>query len=127
MSVRNTLNERSFINLIASMAVGLVLVFNITINDANAAPCFDNAQKAYDYLLAQEKLEIQASTQMGVNINRAGEGELVSLKGIGSSKAQAIILYREMFGEFQTIDELAKVKGIGPKTIENNRARLQLR
>ncbi len=39
-------------------------------------------------------------------------------------KAQEIILYREMFGDFKSVDELTKVKGIGAKTIEKNRARL---
>ncbi len=92
-----------------------------------AAPCFDDPQTAYNYLIAQENVEIQAITQADVNINRADEGELTSLKGIGSSKAQEIILYREMFGEFKTVDELAKVKGIGAKTIENNRSRLKVK
>ena len=93
----------------------------------HAAPCFDNPKHAYEYLLASEKLDIQAKTQTGVNINRASAGELTSLHGIGSSKAQAIILYREAFGDFKTVDELAKVKGIGAKTIEKNRSRLQVR
>ncbi|WP_227677874.1 ComEA family DNA-binding protein [Psychrobacter frigidicola] len=96
------------------------------LNTANAAPCFKDVKSAYTYLLQKEKLELQASTQMGININRATESELVSLHGIGSSKAQAIILYREMFGDFKTIDDLEKVKGIGPKTIEKNRARLRI-
>lgn len=95
-------------------------------NSANAAPCFDNPQSAYNYLLAKEKSAIQARDQKTVNINRASEGELVSLHGIGSSKAQAILLYREMFGDFKTVDELAKVKGIGPKTMEKNRGRLSV-
>lgn len=104
-----------------------IVVFTSALNRAQAEPCFDNPKSAYQYLLQQEKLTTQANTQMGININRATESELVSLHGIGSSKAQAIILYREMFGGFKTVDDLQKVKGIGPKTIEKNRARLQIR
>ena len=98
----------------------IILMFS----NANAAPCFDNAQSAYRYLLAQETAHTQARSQSIININRATEGELTLLHGIGSSKAQAIILYREMFGRFKTVDELTKVKGIGAKTIEKNRGRL---
>ena len=92
-----------------------------------AAPCFDNAQSAYNYLLTQETAQTQARDQSSININRATESELVSLNGIGSSKAQAIILYREMFGGFKTVDELTKVKGIGAKTVEKNRRRLSVK
>ena len=102
------------------------LVFMLSIVSAQAAPCFDDPKSAYQYLLQQEKINSQAQTQMGININRATESELTSLHGIGSSKAQAIILYREMFGDFKSIDELEKVKGIGPKTIEKNRSRLRV-
>lgn len=114
-----------FIDL-ALLLIVMVGLFNIISRPAQAAPCFDNPQRAYDYLLAQEKVETQARTQTGVNINRASEAELTSLHGIGSSKAQAIILYRDMFGDFKTIDELVKVKGIGAKTIEKNRSRLRV-
>ena len=91
-----------------------------------AAPCFDNAQSAYNYLLTQETAQSQARDQSSININRATEAELTSLHGIGSSKAQAIILYREMFGDFKSVDELTKVKGIGAKTVEKNRSRLRI-
>ena len=91
-----------------------------------AAPCFDNPQSAYNYLLTQETAQTQARDQSSININRATEAELVSLDGIGSSKAQAIILYRDMFGGFKTVDELTKVKGIGAKTVEKNRRRLSV-
>lgn len=106
---------------------GIVFGVAMISHSAHAAPCFDNPKAAYNYLLQQEQTETQVQTQFGVNINRADEGELTSLNGIGSSKAQAIILYREMFGDFKSVDELAKVKGIGAKTVENNRSRLQLR
>ena len=110
-----------------SAMTGLLLAVSSAVTSVHAAPCFDNPKHAYEYLLASEKLDIQAKTQTGVNINRASAGELTSLHGIGSSKAQAIILYREAFGDFKTVDELAKVKGIGTKTIEKNRSRLQVR
>ena len=115
----------SFASVAKTAILGCVLAILI-LNDANAAPCFDDPQRAYEYLLSQENAKTQAREQYTVNINRASEGELVSLNGIGSSKAQAIILYREMFGNFKTVDELAKVKGIGAKTVEKNRRRLSV-
>lgn len=61
-----------------------------------------------------------------VNINTAGVEELCNLSGIGEVKARAIVEYREQNGKFASIDDLAKVKGIGPKTVEKNRARIRL-
>lgn len=123
----NAHSKDVFAGSVVNAACYLVAIFMlVSVNVANAAPCFNNPQSAYDYLLAQEKSAVQARDQKIVNINRANEGELTSLHGIGSSKAQAIILYREMFGGFKTVDELAKVKGIGAKTVENNRGRLSV-
>ncbi|MEK6199369.1 MAG: ComEA family DNA-binding protein [Psychrobacter sp.] len=121
----NVHHKASFINLITNAVFGFALLVMMP-SSGNAAPCFDNPQSAYKYLLAQENAKTQAREQAIVNINRASEGELVSLNGIGSSKAQAIILYRDMFGDFKTVDELAKVKGIGAKTVEKNRSRLRV-
>ncbi|MGO1250425.1 ComEA family DNA-binding protein [Psychrobacter sp.] len=104
---------------------GLVLVL-MRVSNANTAPCFDDTQQAYDYLIAQEEAKVQARDNATININTASEGELVSLHGIGSSKAQEIILYREMFGRFRAVEDLTKVKGIGAKTVEDNRSRLSV-
>ncbi|MBE0440917.1 MAG: ComEA family DNA-binding protein [Psychrobacter sp.] len=114
-----------FVGLFKAAVLGCALAI-VMPNSVHAAPCFDDPQRAYEYLLAQEDAKMQSREQAIVNINRASEGELVSLDGIGSSKAQAIILYREMFGGFITIDELSKVKGIGEKTVEKNRERLSV-
>ena len=130
----NATNKSLFIkwqhaNLFKNAAVFLVGIFSIMVmlsHPVFAAPCFDNAQSAYNYLLTQEAAQSQARNQTNININRATEAELVALNGIGSSKAQAIILYREMFGGFKTVDELTKVKGIGAKTVEKNRQRLSV-
>lgn len=56
-----------------------------------------------------------------ININSATAAELDSLSGIGPTKAQAIIDYRNQNGPFRTIDDLLNVPGIGPKTLETIR------
>ena len=53
-----------------------------------------------------------------VNVNTATVEELQSLKGIGKSKAQAIVAYRNE-QNFTSIDDIKKVKGIGPKLFES--------
>lgn len=52
-----------------------------------------------------------------VNINTASAEELMSLTGIGPTKAQAIVDYRTNFGNFTSIDQLTNVSGIGEKTL----------
>ncbi|XDZ50940.1 ComEA family DNA-binding protein [Neisseriaceae bacterium CLB008] len=49
-----------------------------------------------------------------VNINLASETELSSLSGIGPAKAQAIVAHRLQYGAFTRIEDIQKVKGIGP-------------
>jgi len=62
-----------------------------------------------------------------VNINSADAATLArELKGVGLARAQAIVDYRTKNGPFRSADELALVKGIGPKAIENNRANIRL-
>ena len=57
-----------------------------------------------------------------VNVNTA-DAETISkaLKGIGMSKAEAIVEYREKHGPFKNADELSLVKGIGERTVEQIR------
>ena len=57
-----------------------------------------------------------------VNVNTASAEELSeSLKGVGMSKAEAIISYRNENGQFKHVDELVNVKGIGIRTVDINR------
>lgn len=52
-----------------------------------------------------------------VNINTADEAGLTSVKGIGKSRAKAIIAYREKNGAFKAVGDLTKVKGIKEKSL----------
>ena len=53
-----------------------------------------------------------------VNINTASVQELKGLPGIGQTKAEAIVQYREANGPFKSPDDLTKVKGIGSKMLD---------
>ena len=58
-----------------------------------------------------------------VNINTASATEIAdALNGIGLSKAQAIVDYREAYGPFNRPDEIVFVRGIGGSTLENNKS-----
>ncbi len=54
-----------------------------------------------------------------VNINTADEEQLMTLQGIGKSKAQAVITYRNEQGTFAGIEDIQKVSGIGESTYNN--------
>ena len=61
-----------------------------------------------------------------VNINTAGRDELMTLPGIGSSKADDIIKYREMNGAFGSIEELMNVNGIKEGTFNKLKDRITI-
>ena len=62
-----------------------------------------------------------------INPNDAVPASLIRLPGIGVGRAAAIVAYRKSFSEkasgnskaFQNCDDLQKVRGIGPKTVQN--------
>ena len=57
-----------------------------------------------------------------VNINTASAEEIATaLNGIGMSKAQAIVEYRQTYGLFTRSDEIMFVRGIGDSTYEKNK------
>jgi competence protein ComEA len=62
-----------------------------------------------------------------VDINTADAATIArELQGIGPNLAQAIVAYREKNGAFRNAEELRKIKGIGAKVLEKNRAFIKL-
>ena len=56
-----------------------------------------------------------------INVNTAKKDELIILPNVGPVTAERIIRFREDFGVFKSIDDLTRVKGIGPKTLDKLR------
>jgi len=62
-----------------------------------------------------------------VDINTADAKTLAAeLRGVGETTAEAIIAYRTANGPFKSVDDLVKVRGIGSKLLEQNRANLRV-
>ena len=87
-----------------------------TVNDAlvdksNSVGFIDNES-------SNETSKETANTSTKVNINTATLKDLITLNGIGESKAQAILEYRTKNGNFKTLEDLKKVSGIGEAAYE---------
>lgn len=94
-----------FVSLLLSSYTGL----------AQNLPASDNAEVSYSEMSER------------VNINMADAETIATiLDGVGLSKAEAIVDYRESFGDFKTIDELIMVSGIGEVTLRNNADKITL-
>jgi len=61
-----------------------------------------------------------------VSINSADAKMLAKLPGIGNKKAQAIVNYRDENGVFTSLEDLAKVKGIGKKVMSKLEGKVKL-
>ena len=83
--------------------------------------CIDNNNK-----YANISSEINQSTSNKISLNNASKEELMTLNGIGESKANAIIEYRNNNGLFKQIEDITNVKGIGNSVYEKIKDRLTL-
>ena len=61
---------------------------------------------------------LDTSESIKVNLNTANERELLNVPGIGPTKVKEIIKYREEKGQFNKVEDLKQVRGIGGKTFE---------
>jgi competence protein ComEA len=68
-----------------------------------------------------------AGTAGKINLNKATAAELSQLKGIGMKYAERIVEFRDKNGPFKQVEDLLKVQGIGPKTLEKNKDRITVK
>jgi len=77
------------------------------------------------FVLSLAVAQFAIAEEMQVDVNTATAEELAeALTGVGPAKASAIIAYREKNGEFEHVDELVDVRGIGLRTLDQNRERI---
>ena len=83
--------------------------------------------RAARFIWRSDRLDVSEAGELVVppariNINTAADYELEMLPGIGPATARAIIEYRNEHGFFESLEDLQKVRHIGPKTIEGIRS-----
>lgn len=64
---------------------------------------------------------VMAQAVAPINVNTADAELLAELPGIGPSRADAIIEERETNGAFESVEDLERVSGIGPATVDHMR------
>ncbi len=78
-------------------------------------------------LLAGLAFSLTALAATPVNVNKADAATIAkALDGVGMAKARAIVDYRKAHGPFKSVQDLAKVKGIGKATLSHNRGDILL-
>ena len=93
------------------------------INAVNQAEFVKDGQKVYIPAIGENVNSAENTGSSGlVNINIAGISELTTLPGIGESRAQAIIDYRDSNGLFSDISEIMNISGIKQSAFDKIKA-----
>ena len=61
-----------------------------------------------------------------ININTANKEQLMKISGVGKTKAEEIISYREKNGDFKKKEDITKVRGIGKATFEKIKDKIEV-
>jgi len=97
---------------LASLLIALSGVFAVPLSAAPASPA--------PVIEAATAVQVQR-----LNLNQADAATLQSqLSGIGKTKAEAIVAYRDEHGDFASVDELLEIKGIGKALLDRNRDKM---
>ena len=93
--------------------IGILLLVLVAFGWYRGFLAFENMREQSQLPAAAEPISTT------IQINKAKRAELSLLPGVGPKMAQEIIDFRVEHGPIRTWEELDRVKGIGPKTIEN--------
>ena len=95
---------------------------NANLDKVNLAGRITDGKRIFVPYLKQKKIKKKkiknTIKKQTININTASKTELLQLSNIGNKRALAIIKHRSI-QKFQNINDLKKIKGIGPKTISD--------
>ncbi len=118
-------NEQIILLLLCGiLIVGLVIRY-LDSKDPDRIPDFEVRKNAVEVPPEKEKPEISQAQEL-IDINSATAKEFERLPGIGPQIAGRIVAYREKNGAFKRVDDITKVRGIGPKTLERLRQHLTM-
>lgn len=87
---------------------------------------FPTEAAPYRALTAEGTPPPDAAEPAVVNINTAGEEELMTLPEVGPARAQAILAYRAANGPFTSLEQLDEVEGISQRMVESWAGRITL-
>jgi len=76
---------------------------------------------------AKSEVRQASPAEHKVNINEAGQDELMKLEGVGAGAAKKIIAWREAHGPFRHLHDLEKVPGVGRDVLEKNHGRIAVK
>ncbi|MEW8993523.1 helix-hairpin-helix domain-containing protein [Clostridium sp.] len=132
------LNEGSRIRDLIEIAGGLTaeadeekIYFSKILEDEQCIKIYKIGEEVLD-----SEIEAQGQQEKGtgtvdskgmININKATVEELMTIPGIGQTKAQSIVDYRNENGKFKSVDELTNITGIGAKTLEKLRDKVDIK
>lgn len=101
-----------------------------SLDNLNLASVLQDGEKVYvcskDEVVTADSQDKQNDDGI-VNINKASKEELMTLPGIGETRAEAIIAYRNDNGMFETIEDIMNINGIKQSVFENIKALISVR
>ncbi|MDE2797188.1 MAG: helix-hairpin-helix domain-containing protein [Gemmatimonadota bacterium] len=140
-------NEQIILLLLCGVLIVGIVIRYLDSKNPDHIPDFEVHKNAVEAPSSEEKTEVPQVTsltqrqssaevpspkekvpQVGelININSATAKEFERLHGIGPQIAGRIVAYREKNGAFKRVDDITKVRGIGPKTLERLRPHLTM-
>ena len=116
-----------FLIIIFTIGTGIITIRKLSYRDATEQfksryseidKEFSEISKNDSLISIQEEKRTNQTINLKININTAGEGELMRLPGIETVLSKRIINYRNSIGKFKIVSEITKIKGIGEKKFE---------
>ncbi len=138
-------NEQIILLLLCGVLIIGIVIRYLDSKNPDHIPDFEVHKNAVEVPSPEEKTEVPQVTSLTqrqspvpspkenvpqvrelININSATAKEFERLHGIGPQIAGRIVAYREKNGAFKRVDDITKVRGIGPKTLERLRPHLTM-